>query len=209
MEFVEVTTEPVEFCALVVHEVAREENRVTMLGVDEVHHLSGICFVSITQSSNVHIGELGDAIAVKLFGQVGEVECLLVDDIVVSSDEIAKRDQRKGKEGKCHSDDAEDTHKDAVIAFIVLFPACDHPIDSLSNAVQHHEQGFGRTKSEEHIHENADPCLMFGTHIVAGDDDSSGNGNGNQRQEPQEAQPSLFRPIADVHPIDVQVGHNQ
>ena len=68
MKFIEVTTESVEFGALVVDEVTCEEDGIALLGVDEVNNLACIGFVSITQRADVQIGELGDAVAIERFG---------------------------------------------------------------------------------------------------------------------------------------------
>lgn len=209
MEFVEVTTEAVEFCALVIDKVAREKDGITMLGIDEVNDGADITFVSVTHGADMKVGELGDAIAVELLGQVGEIESLLMDDILVASDEIAVSEQGDGEERECHADDAEDAHEDAVVALTRFLSSCYYPIDEMSDAIYHHEEGFGGTKEEEHIHVDADPCLMLWTHVVAGDDECSGNGQCQGWHEPQEAQPSLLGPVVDVHPVDVQVGQDQ
>ena len=92
MELVEVTSEPVEFGTLVVDKVACEEDGVTLLGVDKVNDTTHIALVSIAHGANVQIRELGNAIAVKLLRQIREVECLLVNNVVVASDEIAERE---------------------------------------------------------------------------------------------------------------------
>ena len=209
VEFVEVTSEPVELCALVVDEVACEEDGVALLGVDEVNDGACVFFMPVAQGADVHVGELCDAVAVELFGQVGEVEGLLMDDIVVASDEVAEGEECDGKECDGHGNDADDAHEEAVVAVAGFHSSCDHPVDALSDAVDDHEEGFGGTEEEEGVHVDADPCLMLRKHVVAGDDDGGGDGDADGRQEPKEPQPFFLCPMTYVNQIDVDIWQNQ
>ena len=209
MEFVEVTTETVKFCALMIDKVSCEENGITMLGIDEVNNRANVCFMSVSHRADMHVGELNDAITVELLGQIGEIESLLMDDILVASDEIAVSEQGDGEECKCHADDAEDAYEKAVVSFARLLSSSNHPIDEMPDTIHHHEESFWGTEEEEHIHVDADPCLMLRTHVVAVDDDCCGKGDDNRWQEPRQAPPSILGPMAYIYQIDVDIGYNQ
>ena len=68
MEFVEVAAEPVEFCTLMVDKVAGKKDGVALLSIDEVNDGTSVTFMSIAKGADMKIGELGDAVTIKLFG---------------------------------------------------------------------------------------------------------------------------------------------
>ena len=92
MELVEASLESIKLAALMIDEVTSKEDDIAFLGIDEVNDTSRIAFVSVSHGTDMHVRELGDTITVELLRQVGEVESLLMNDIVVASDEIAERE---------------------------------------------------------------------------------------------------------------------
>ena len=209
IEAAEVALKAVEFSALVVDQVACEEDGIALLGVDEVNDDAGIGLVSIAQGADVHVGEVCDAIAFKLFGQVREVECLPMHHVMVASLKVAETEEAEGEEAECHADDAEDAHEKAIVVLTVLGSTRHHPVDAVSESVEHHEQGFGRTEEEEDEHVDADPRLMLGLHVVAAHDDDCGHSKGERWHEPQPAQPCGFCPMSHIHEVDVGIGQRE
>ena len=91
----------------------------------------------------------------------------------------------------------------AKIAYDNLRGKARKQVDAVSDAIDHHEESLGRTAKEEHIHVDADPCLMLWTHVIAVDDDRCGNGDSDGWYPPQQAQPPLFCPMTDIYQINV------
>ena len=134
---------------MMVDKVVGKKDGVALLSIDEVNDGTSVTFMSIAKGADMKIGELGDAVTIKLFGQVGEVEGLLVYDVVASPNEIAETEQGNGKEGKCHAHDAEDADEEAVVALSGLGTPCDESVDQVPDAVQDHKKGFGCTEEEK------------------------------------------------------------
>ena len=210
MKPVEVASETVEFCTLMVDKVARKEDGIALLGVDEVNDGSYIGFVPIAQRTDVEVGELRNAVAFELGRKVCKVERLTMDDVVMTSVEIADAEDAESKESQCHGEDAEETHEDAVVVFFrVSGTTCHQPVDGVSCPVEQHEEGFRCTNGKEKEHENADPRLMLRLHIARTDDDDGSDGKKRGWKKPRQTYPPLFCPTSDVHPVDVEVGQNQ
>lgn len=90
MQLAEVTLESVQLRALVIHQITRKEDGITMLRIDEFHHFPYIVLMPIAKSANVHIGDMGNAVALITLGKVGEIECLSMNHIVMPANEIAE-----------------------------------------------------------------------------------------------------------------------